>query len=466
MTSNPVIVVDDEPDALLAVETMLESAGCENIVTCSDAAAMWRVVESRRAELIILDIIMPGASGEETLTRLGQDFPDIPVIMATGINELDTAVRCMRNGAHDYLLKPMEGARLIAAVRHALEIRDLRRSYSALTDSLFRATLRCPEAFSAMTTIDPKMTAIFKYIEAVGPSSHPILLTGETGVGKELAAHAIHAVSRRSGEFVAINVAGLDDTMFADTLFGHSKGAFTGAETVRKGLVEKAADGTLFLDEIGELGVASQVKLLRLLQEREFYPIGSDIAKRSDARIVAVTARPIAELHNGGMFRRDLYYRLKTHHIHIPPLRERKGDIPPLVQEFFRCAAVEYGNPIPALPKELYALLDTWHFPGNVRELRAMVFDAMAAYSGKALSLRSFKEAIGLTKENNESSALVAEIEPLVMYRGRLPTFKESEALLLHEAMKRAGGNKTLAAGLLGVTRQAISQRLKNKRKG
>ena len=460
MTLKPIIVVDDEPDALLAVETMLESAGCENIIPCGDVASMWRVIESRGAELIILDIVMPGVSGEDTLSQLRQDYPDIPVIMASGINELDTAVRCIRMGAHDYLVKPLEGERLIAAVRHALEIRDLRRNCSALSDSLFSPSLRNPEAFSALQTIDPNMKAVFKYIEAVGPSSHPILVTGETGVGKELIARAIHAVGAQSGEFVAVNLAGLDDTMIADALFGHVKGAFTGAESARGGLVEQAAGGTLFLDEIGDLSAASQVKLLRLLQEREFHPLGSDAAKRSDARIVAATSRPVAHLH-GGAFRRDLYYRLKTHHIHIPPLRERKDDIRVLAKEFLRRAAAEYGKPVPTPPEELFSLLETWHFPGNVRELRAMIFDAVATHTGKMLSLRSFKAAIGLTIGHDEIEVSPAGEPPLVTYSGRLPTFKESETLLLKEAMKRSGGNKTLAAGLLGVTRQAISQRLK-----
>ena len=461
MKRRNVLIVDDEPDALVAVQAILESAGCDGIVTCGDTACMWGEMATGHVELVILDLIMPGTPGEETLARLREDYPDVPVIIATGVNELDTAIRCMRRGAHDYLLKPIESERLIVAVRHALELCDLQRTNAALRDSLFSVELQSPAAFSAIQSTDPNMIAIFKYLEAVSPSAHPILITGETGVGKELAARAIHSVSGRTGRFVAVNTAGLDDTMLADALFGHLKGAYTGADTARKGLVEQAAGGTLFLDEIGELSMASQVKLLRLLQEREFHPLGSDTARLSDARIVAATSRSEIDLQSSEHFRRDLYYRLKTHHIHLPPLRERKNDLRVLTDEFLRAAAAEYGKPVPTAPEELSALLDTWHFPGNVRELRAMVFDAVAAHTGKMLSLRTFKNAMGLTNGHGEAPASVTK--PALTFHDRLPTFKESEALLLEEAMRRAKGNMTIAAGLLGVTRQAVSQRLKSR---
>jgi DNA-binding NtrC family response regulator len=462
MASRAIIIVDDEPDALFAVETMLESSGCEHIVTCENVAGMWSEIERRGAELVILDLIMPGVSGEETLSRLQHEWPDVPVIMATGMDELETAVRCMRKGAHDYLVKPLERERLVTAVRHALEIRDLERNCAALSMSLLTNDLQNPAVFSAIKTANPKMKAIFKYIEAVGISSHPILITGETGVGKELVAQAIHKASGRGGDFVGVNTAGLDDTIFADTLFGHAKGAFTGADSARRGFVDKAAGGTLFLDEIGDLSIASQVKLLRLLQEHEYHPLGSDVAKHADTRIVAATSRSIADLQNSDVFRRDLFYRLKTHHIHIPPLRERKDDIRPLTLAFLQAAATEFGKPPPTPPEELFRLLETWHFPGNVRELHAMVFDAVAVHKGKMLSLRNFKSALGLSIENEYLDTPPDRRNLPVTFHDRLPTLKECEALLLAEALDRAGGNKSIAGSLLGITRQAIAQRLKN----
>jgi DNA-binding NtrC family response regulator len=461
MTTRKIIIVDDEPDALFAVETMLESIGCENILTCKNVAAMWCEIEAHGAELIILDLLMPGISGEVTLSRLRHEWPDIPVIMATGMNELDTAVRCMRKGAHDYLVKPLERERLITAVRHALEIRDLERNCAALSESLLNSDLRNPEAFSAIKTVNPKIKAIFKYIEAVGISSHPILITGETGVGKELVAQAIHKVSGRSGDFVGVNTAGLDDTVFSDTLFGHVKGAFTGADTIRRGFIEQAVGGTLFLDEIGDLSIASQVKLLRVLQEHEYHPLGSDVAKHADTRIVAATSRPVTDLQNSSGFRRDLFYRLKTHHLNIPPLRERKDDIRPLTLAFLQFAAEEFGKNTPTPPEELFKLLETWHFPGNVRELHAMVFDAVAVHEGKMLSLRNFKAALGMSTGAEYSDGVPENQIMPVTFHERLPTLKECEALLIEEAMNRAGGNKSIAGNLLGITRQAVAQRLK-----
>ncbi|MBD3317249.1 MAG: response regulator [Chitinivibrionales bacterium] len=464
MVLRPILVVDDEAEALWSVRTVLEAAGCENVLMCESAERMWAAMDDGAAEVIVLDIMMPGVSGEETLDLLRQDYPDIPVIMVTGVNQLETAVRCMRMGAHDYLLKPIQPERLVTAVRHALEIRELERNCEALSAGMLSNEIRAPRAFESIRTIDAKMTAIFRYVEAVAPSSHPILITGETGVGKELIARAIHAVSGRGGRLVPVNVAGFDDTILADTLFGHVKGAFTGAGGMRKGLIEQASGGTLFLDEIGDLSAASQVKLLRLLQEREYLPLGADAAKQTDARIVAATSRTMAELGESGIFRRDLYYRLKTHHVHIPPLRERRDDIPILVQAFLEDAAAEYGTTVPSVPPELFALLGTWHFPGNVRELRGIVFDALAKHRGKILSLRPFKKAVGLSEGENADGTKDHSIRSgrsLLTFNDILPTFKQAESLLLQEALRRAQGNKSLAAGLLGVTRQAISQRLK-----
>lgn len=465
MNTFPIVVVDDEPDALLGVEMVLQSAGFENVVTCESADSMWETVKATGADCIILDLMMPTVSGEHVLEQLREEFPEYPVVMATGVNELATAVRCMRKGAHDYLLKPVEPERLISAVRHALEIRELQRSCESLSERLLSTDVTDAETFSKIVTTDPKMIAVFRYIEAVGRSSHPVLINGETGTGKELIAGAVHRVSRRKGEFVAVNIAGCDDNVFSDTLFGHVKGAFTGAEAVRNGLIEKAKGGTLFLDEIGDLSVASQVKLLRVLQEREYIPLGSDVACQSDVRVVAATSKTVTELESGGKFRHDLFYRLKTHHVTLPPLRERIDDIPVLVDHFLKAAAEEYGKNVPTVPKELFTLLKTWHFPGNIRELRAMVFDAVARHTGRMLSIGSFRENLGCVAngrnagfhESEENSA----DETLLTFHERLPTFKEAEQLLLAEALKRAENNKSIAASLLGISRQAVAQRVK-----
>ena len=342
-----------------------------------------------------------------------------------------------------------------------MKFRELEKSNEALTSSLLREELSFPKEFEKIKTISHNMTSIFKYIEAVAPSTHSILITGETGTGKELVAHAVHAISGRQGEFLALNVAGLDDTVFSDTLFGHVKGAFTGADSPRPGAVEKAAGGTLFLDEIGDLSAVSQIKLLRLLQENEFLPLGTDAAKRSTCRIITATSRPLEYLKDNDAFRKDLFYRLKTHHVRLPSLRERKEDIPLLVQHFLESASKEFSKPVPTPHKELYSLLSTWHFPGNVRELKAMVYDAVANHEGRMMSLSTIKSALGYANGSNTKLPNTAdEQRKKVQFFDELPTFKEAEILLLEEALRRSKGNQALAASLLGVSRSAISQRL------
>jgi DNA-binding NtrC family response regulator len=306
------------------------------------------------------------------------------------------------------------------------------------------------------------MKSIFHYVEAIAGSSRPVLITGETGVGKELVARAIHSLSNRNGHFVAVDISGIDDTVFADTLFGHKKGAFTGVPEARRGLIEQASGGTLFLDEIGDLSPVSQLKLLRLIQEREYLPLGSDMLKKSDARIIVATNRDINKLLQSDAFRKDLYYRLRTHHIHLPPLRERMDDLPLLAAHFLEEASKELGKKKPAIPAQLNTLLGTYSFPGNIRELRAMVFDALSSHRAGTLSLQMFKIAMGgeVPPGNDNGELLAASEAAAFSFHEKLPTLREAEQLLIERAMNRAGGNQSVAARLLGITRQALNRRL------
>jgi DNA-binding NtrC family response regulator len=392
------------------------------------------------------------------------------VIIITGVDDTETVVRCMKNGASDFISKPVDRNRLIASVRNSIQFKELEREHAALKSRFLSAKLNHPEAFSEFDTQDETMKRIFRYIEVIVGSTEPVLITGESGSGKELAARAIARLNPNEGKFVSVNVAGLDDQLFTDTLFGHLRGAFTDAHQVRKGLVEQAAGGILFLDEIGDLSIPSQVKLLRLLQEHEYYPIGADVPRYSDARIIVSTNKDLKELHEKGTFRKDLYYRLCVYHIHVPPLRERSKDIPLLVERFLGEAAKDLGKKKPTTPEELYTLLSTYHFPGNIRELRAMAYDAVSRHSSKKMSMDTFKKAIHhrrtLEKEVNRTDHgnqdKMMESKSAINFPVNLPTLKEVQESLIHEAMRRAKDNQSIAAQLLGITRQALNKRLRD----
>lgn len=314
------------------------------------------------------------------------------------------------------------------------------------------------EIFEAIVTQDRKMLNIFSYIEAIAPTSQPVLITGETGTGKELIARALHTVSRCSGDFISVNVAGLDDMMFSDTLFGHSRGAYTGADRNRKGLIETAADGTLFLDEIGELNMVSQVKLLRLLQEHEYYSLGSDKKMRSSARILVATNTRLEAMMACGTFRADLYYRLCSHHIHLPSLNERRNDIPLLVEYFAAKAARELGRSLPKIPDDMLDLLLLRNFPGNVRELKGLVINAVAVSNKGTISFPRSNSPRPASLPTHQSTA---EYNALPRPAGRMPTLIEAEEYLIKEALKASNGNQRAAALLLGISRQALNKRLK-----
>lgn len=458
--SNPILLVDDEVHALDSLEMALYSNGIDNIITCSDSREVMSLLSHQQIEAVLLDLAMPFMSGEELLPKIREQYPDIPVIIITGFNDVQKAVNCMETGAYYYLVKPVETEQLVAVVKRSLEARELKRENSRLKDRLLTGTLSHPEAFDKIITKSPSMIGLFAYIEAVATTSQPIMITGETGVGKELIVHSIHRLSERRGELVAVNTAGLDDHMFSDTLFGHEKSAFTGADKARKGLLEKAAGGTLFLDEIGDLPLESQIKLLRLLQEGEYHPLGSDEPRHCTARVIVATSRNIDTLRQQGQFRNDFYYRLQTHQVAIPPLRDRLNDIPALIDQFLTESAEKLQKKKPSPPDELVTLLQNYDYPGNIRELKSMIFDAVAQHQSKILSLTSFKKYIKNQTEKR-STDKSSDTSSLLAFPTILPTIKETTSLLIDEALTRTKGNQSLAAGMLGVSTQALNQRLK-----
>ncbi len=457
----PVLLVDDENAWLNTFRLTLHAAGINNVMTCSDSRKVMGLLRDQDVSVLVLDLTMPHLAGNELLPLVVADYPEIPVIIITGLDVVDTAVSCMKLGAYDFFTKVTEEERLVTGVRRAVDLGVLRRENSALKEHFFKDQLNHPEAFSHIITHNKNMRTVFQYIEAIATTSEPVLITGATGVGKELFARAVHHLSGRSGAFVNVNVTGLDGDTFADTLFGHSKGAFAGAEQSRKGEIRGAADGSLFLDEIGDLTPASQVKLLRLIQEREYYALGSDIARSTNARMIFATHRDLESLQGSGEFRQDLFFHLRTHHIHIPPLQDRLDDLPLLLDHFLEESAERLGKLKPAYPSELSILLGTYNFPGNVRELQSMVFDAVSKHQSRTLSMDVFKEYI--EKRCGTSEDVISEVtgETVFSILEKLPTLKESGRLLVHEALNRSQNNQAIAAQILGITRQALNWRLK-----
>ncbi len=458
----PVLLVDDEKQFLSTAGFILKGEGITHVVTCDDSRQVLPRLHGEEFSAVVLDLTMPHLSGTELLPQILVEFPGMPVIVLTAVNEVDTAVGCMKNGALDYLVKPVDSQRLTTAVRRAVKFGELDHQNRRLKASIFADTPADPGAFSAIVTQDRHMFAVFKYMEAIAGTFLPVLITGETGVGKELLAKAVHTLSGRPGQMVTVNTAGLDDTLFSDTLFGHKKGSFTGAGADRKGMIETAAGGTLFLDEMGDLSIPSQVKLLRLLQDGQYYPLGADTPRFSDARFVAATNVNLEEAVFKGTFRKDLYFRLRSHQVKVPPLRERLEDIPLLFNFFLEDACERLKKKVSSYPPQLFTLLSTYAFPGNVRELQTMVFDAVARHQAGVLSMKSFKEITGTPFPGEKTGSLPeGVIENLTrIFNGNFPKLKEVEQLLVTEALRLAGNNQGIAASMLGITRNALNKRL------
>jgi len=456
-----ILLVDDEPAWLKSLALTLKScAGLSNVTTCQESREVMGLLDAGNIGLVLLDLTMPHLSGEELLKQIRERHPEVTAIVISGLNQLETAVRCMKLGAFDYFIKTDEEDRIVGGVLRAVRMVEMERDYREMSVRLASGELQHPEAFAPIVTADRGMLSLFAYVEAVAASPQPLLITGESGVGKELIARAAHTLSGCRGKLVTVNVAGLDDTVFSDTLFGHLRGAFTGAEQVRRGMVEEAANGTLFLDEIGDLSIPSQVKLLRLLQEGEYFPLGSDQPKRLSARVIVATHQNLAEKEGAGTFRRDLYYRLRTHQVQIPPLRERAGDIPLLLDHFLAEVARALGKKKPTPPRELAQFLATYRFPGNVRELKAMVYDAVSVHRERMLSMDSFVRAVGKAQQPIVTTSPQHKQNPFAGFVD-LPTFSEAAGFLVAESMERAGGNQTMAARLLGISQPALNKRLK-----
>lgn len=483
-----ILLIDDTPQNLDILVSLLHNDGFE-VATAINGAMALDAVARIAPDLILLDIMMDGVDGYEICKQIKADkqLVEIPVIFISALVTTSDKLKAFSVGGVDYISKPFHAEEILARVHIHLALcrahkevkrqkeqleqekfarekteQQLHRYQQQLSGLLTRKLLH-PEIFSGFITKNEKMFSIFQYIEALACSEEPVQIIGESGVGKELIAKAVHQVCCPAEPLIAFNIAGLDDVQFSDTLFGHVKGAFTGADNDRTGMIARAGCGTLFFDEIGDLGLDSQVKLLRLLQEKEYRPLGSDIVCKMDARIVVASNANLKQKVADKQFRRDLYYRISVHCIEIPPLRERKEDIPLLLDHYLTKAADKFNKKKPSYPQELPLLLHNYKFPGNIRELRALVFDAMSQHNSRMLSMDVFNSVLSPEKNISvEQSALSGQ---QVIFTDELPTIKGVAALLIEEALKRTQGNQSMAAKLVGVTPSALSLRLKKKSK-
>jgi len=401
--NSSILIVDDEKDFLESLKRGLLISGYKNVRLETDPLEAARRVEAgENYDIALLDVTMPGMNGMELLERIKTVSPATECIMVTAINEVGTAVQCMQRGAHDYMVKPFSREDVILRIRRALEKKRL-MDILELRSNPSPAPLTHAGAFQEICTQSPAVQRILKEAELHAGSDLPVLITGESGTGKELLARAIHKASMRAEQpFVAINMASMSETLFEAEFFGHTRGAFTGAEKERRGHLECANMGTLFMDEIGNLPAGLQAKLLRVLQEGELMKVGSSKPRSVDIRFVAATNQDLDRLMVKGEFRKDLFYRLRGAWIHLPPLRERREDIAPLISRFV--GEMEPERRPAGIGPDALEVLEAYDYPGNIRELRSILQAAANLAQGGKISLACLPGYLREAKEKPRQS--------------------------------------------------------------
>jgi two-component system response regulator PilR (NtrC family) len=447
-----ILVVDDERSMRELLQIVLRREG-HQVRLAADGPSAVAELEREPTDVLISDIKMPGMSGVDVLREAKRIDPDIVGIMVTAYATTSSAVEALRLGAYDYLTKPFDVEELKAKVRNALERRTLRQE-----NVLLKRALRSASAFSNIIGRSKLMQDVFDLVETVAPTNSTILVTGESGTGKELVARAVHTNSlRRDQPFVALNCGALPETLLESELFGHMRGAFTGAAMTKKGLLEAAERGTVFLDEISEMSPMMQVKLLRVLQERRFRRVGGNEEIDADIRIIAATNRDLAKAVADGTFREDLYYRINVIPIHLPPLRERREDIAPLAEHFVAKYREQMGKAITGLTPEVIRWLEAGDWPGNVRQLENVIERAVALERGALIQLGSLPAEPAPKSPSRPPLANGgngSESAPALPENGLdLPRHLETqEREFVAQALRQTGGRHDRAAKLLAIS--------------
>jgi DNA-binding NtrC family response regulator len=440
-----ILIVEDEAKMRRLLELNLGEDGFTT-VSAGDAETGLKLLHENSVDLVITDLKLPGMDGLEFLQAIKRQNAALPVVVMTAFGSVETAVEAMKAGASDYVLKPFSLTEMRMVIHKELDVRKLREENRSLREALGKRF-----AHPNVVARSPKMQEVLSTVERVAPTNSTVLLGGESGVGKDLIARAIHEKSRRaSGPFVKINSTAIPENLLESELFGFERGAFTGAVASKPGKFELADKGTLFLDEIGDVPPATQVKLLRVLQEREFERLGGTRTVKVDVRLIAATNRDLRQALEQGTFREDLYYRLNVVPIDIAPLRERKEDIPDLANLFISLFRSDSGKPVEGISREAMQILVNYHWPGNVRELQNIVERACALAKGKVLEAADIHLDVRPAKAANG----IDNFLPAGM------TLEKWEDEMIQEALRRANGNKSQAARLLGLSRNALRYRL------
>jgi DNA-binding NtrC family response regulator len=440
-----VLIVEDEAKMRRLLELNLGEDGFTTL-SAADAETGLKLLRTESVDLVVTDLKLPGQDGLAFLQAVKQLNATLPVVVMTAFGSVETAVEAMKAGAADYVMKPFSLAEMRMVIHKELDVRQLREENRSLREALGRRY-----EHPNIVARGPKMQEVLATVERVAPTNATVLLGGESGVGKDLVARAIHEKSRRaSGPFVKINSTAIPETLLESELFGYEKGAFTGAAASKRGKFELADKGTLFLDEIGDVPLTVQVKLLRVLQEREFERLGGTRTLKVDVRLIAATNRDLREALEQHTFREDLYYRLNVVPIDIPPLREHKEDIPDLVKLFLSRFAAESGKQITAIAPEALHVLTDHYWPGNVRELQNVIERACALANGSVLGSSDIRLDAQRAKAANSSEPVLPE--------GM--TLEQWEDEIIREALRKADGNKSQAARRLGLSRNALRYRL------
>src|ERR1700675_2761741 len=440
-----ILIIEDEAKMRRLLELNLGDDGFKTL-SAGDAETGLKLLASEPVHLVLTDLKLPGMSGLEFLHTAKAENAALPVVVMTAFGSVETAVEAMKTGASDYVLKPFSLAEMRMVVHKELDNSRLREENRSLREAL-------GQKYSHPNIIagSPKMQEVLATVERVAPTNSTVLLGGESGVGKDLIARAIHEKSRRaSGPFIKINSTAIPENLLESELFGYEKGAFTGATASKPGKFEVADKGTLFLDEIGDIPPVTQVKLLRVLQEREFERLGGTRTVKVDVRLIAATNRDLREALEQGTFREDLYYRLNVVPIDIAPLRQRKEDIPDLVNLFISSFAGDSGKPMEGITPEAMQILVNYHWPGNVRELQNIIERACALAKGTVLKVDDIHLDVRPARITNGASNFLPE--------GM--TLEHWEDEMIQEALRRANVDKSQAARLLGLSRNALRYRL------